>query len=452
MRLAIASMLAVAGCMPIDDESDDADSNEETGEAQQADSVCLGDAQVYGIDVSYYQGDIDWNAVAGAGYKFAITRINDGDFMDPKFDENYAAIREVGMIRGAYQFFRPGSDVATQAQIVIDKVGKLGVGDLPVTLDVEATDGVGPAAIADKIGQWIALVEEATGKPPIIYTGKYFWQDNVASDAFADYPLWHAAYPNACLPPADPPPSCSSCPNLANQWSTFLIWQYTSTGGIPGIPGNVDKDVFNGSEEDLIAFASQGGYGATLDYVEAPETVLAGESFEVRLTYTNSGGVAWDASTKVGTTEPRDRPSDFHDASWAGDNRPAVVEGAVDLGQSYTFTFTMKAPQTPGAYVEHFGLVEEGVAWFADQGGPADAAVELPIQVIEPSAQGGSDQGGAGPAGGSSGDGGGSDVVKGEASCECRAAGASNDATGMLGLIAFAGIGIVTARRAARRC
>ncbi|HTJ83955.1 MAG TPA: GH25 family lysozyme, partial [Polyangiaceae bacterium] len=276
MKLKVAALtaffaLGAFGFAACTDESESFPPEEQTGESEDAMTVCAGPNVVKGIDVSYYQGDIDWNAVAGAGWKFAITRINDGSFMDPKFETNWAGIKDAGMIRGAYQFFRPGNDVNTQAQVVIDKVGKLGPGDLPVTCDVEATDGQSPTTIANKLATWMQKVEEGTGKKPIIYTGKYFWQDNVQSSAFSDYPLWHAQYPNACLPPNPPPPDCG-CANIADQWSTWTIWQYTSTGSIPGIGTNVDKNVFMGTEADLVAFANAGGYGATLVSITAPKT------------------------------------------------------------------------------------------------------------------------------------------------------------------------------------
>jgi lysozyme len=382
---------------------------EEVGEASQAVEVCF-DETVRGIDVSYYQGDIDWAAVAGAGYGFAITRINHSDFMDPKFDQNWAAIKEVGMLRGAYQYFEPGEDVPTQAQIVIDKLGMLGPGDLPAVIDVETTSGVGPQQVEDAVGLWLELVEAGTGKKPIIYTGKYFWQDNVGSSAFSDYLLWHAQYPNACQPPAnEPPPTCSGCANIADQWTDVAVWQYSSSGSVPGIAGNVDLNVFNGTLAELTAIANGGGsLAARVDSIEAPATVLAGESFSVRIVATNTGGAPWDSNTRIGTTEPRDRPSEFASPSWVNDGRPAQVGGTVDAGASYTFELAFKAPSEPGAYNEHFGFVQEGVAWFADQGGPPDDSIALAIQVVQGSPNGGgpggASAGGAGAGGDSSGD------------------------------------------------
>jgi lysozyme len=382
--------------------------DETEGQAEAALVVCAPDDVVYGIDVSYYQGDIDWSAVAADGYAFAITRINHADFMDPKFDANWAAIKDVGLVRGAYQYFEPGDDPVWQAEVVVAKVGKLGPGDLPVVIDVETTSGLtDPSAIVDSISAWMDIVEVGTGKQPIVYTGKYFWQDNVASDAFADYPLWHAQYPNACQPPAAPPPACG-CANVADQWSDWLLWQYTSSGSVAGISGNVDTNVFKGNLEDLVAFASQGGYGAVVDAIESPSTVLAGEVFQATIAVTNVGGSTWTSSTHLGTTEPRDRASVFAHETWASASRPAMVAGEVGLGESYVFEVKLAAPTEPGTYVEHFGLVEEGevVAWFGDEAGPDDAAIALTVQVVAaPPGGGGAPSTGEGAAAGGVSDG-----------------------------------------------
>lgn len=372
---------------------------EEVAFASDALVVCAPDEVVLGIDVSYYQGTIDWDAVAGDGYAFAIARINHSDFMDPQFDANWAGIKEVGLVRGAYQYFEPGEDPVWQAEVVVDKVGMLGPGDLPVVIDVETTSGLtDKAAIVASIAEWIEIVEAGTGKTPIIYTGKYFWQDNVSSDDFADVPLWHAQYPNACQPPQAPPPTCG-CANVADQWSDWLIWQYTSSGSVAGISGNVDTNVFKGDYEDLVAFANQGGgHGASVESIVAPKTVLAGESFAVAITVTNTGGAEWSANTRLGTTEPRDRESAFVDASWIDATRPGAAV-ATPLGSAFTFELTFTAPSEPGVYVENFGLVEEGVAWFGDEAGPADTAIALSLQVVSDPTGNGSANGGSGPSG-----------------------------------------------------
>ncbi len=360
---------------------------ERTAEAQQ--TSCDFGPSVPGLDVSYYQGTINWPTVAADGWKFAIARISHSTtFMDPQFQANWSGIQGAGMIRGAYQYFEPTEDPLAQAQIVIDAVGRLGPGDLPVTVDVESNDPVDPSTYAAVLGTWLDAVEEGTGKKPIIYTGRYYWNDNVGTDAYADHLLWLAAY-------------VDGCPTPPSAWPDWNIWQWTSTGTIPGMPqaSAVDKNYFQGTEEELAALANGGSFAATLDGVDLPATVLAGETFGVTVTYTNSGGETWDGSTMLGTSVPRDRDSAFASATWISANRAAAVTGSVPPGATYAFELELVAPSAPGAYVENFALVQESVTWFADAGGPADDAVHLAIQVVE----GGSASAGAG---GSPGDGG----------------------------------------------
>src|SRR5262249_9198422 len=97
------------------------------GEAQEA-NVCAAGATVKGVDVSVYQGNIDWATVKASGIAFAIARVSDGTFMDTKFDQNWAGMKNNGIVRGAYQFFEPGEDPVTQANIMINKLGVLGAG------------------------------------------------------------------------------------------------------------------------------------------------------------------------------------------------------------------------------------------------------------------------------------------------------------------------------------
>jgi lysozyme len=202
--------------------------------------------QVEGIDVSHYQGSINWNAEKAQGRLFGVASVGDGLYQDPTFATNWAGMAAAGVIRGAYQFFEPGIDPIQQADILIAKVGKLGDGDLPATIDVETTGNQPPATVAANVGKWLARVEAGTGRRPMIYTGPYFWQDHVASTAFGAYPLWIAGYG-------------VSQPQLPAPWNAFKIWQYSDSGG------SLDVDRFQGTLAELQAFARSpnplpGGY------------------------------------------------------------------------------------------------------------------------------------------------------------------------------------------------
>lgn len=205
--------------------------------------VCADGETVSGIDVSYYQDDIDWGAVAADGIDFAFIRVSDGTgFLDPEFDDNWSGARAAGVVRGAYQYFRADGDAAAQANLLLDTMGPLEADDLPPVIDVESDEGLAPGDVAAQVGIWIDTVEAELGVQPIIYTARYFWDDSVGTDAFADYPLWVANWE-------------VDCPNLPSPWSDWVFWQWSDSGSIAGISGGVDTDVFNGTIEDLLAFA-----------------------------------------------------------------------------------------------------------------------------------------------------------------------------------------------------
>jgi lysozyme len=342
-------------------------------------TVCPGPSTVEGIDVSEYQGNINWGQVKASGREFAIIRTGDGMYQDPYFAQNWSGAKAAGLIRGVYQFFEPGEDAVAQANLMLSMMGAIGPGDLPPMIDVEVTGGQSGATITSKIHQWVNTVQAATGRKPLVYTGTWFWDPNVGSGDFSSYPLVESYYCSSC------------CPNLPNPWSDFAMWQYSSTGAVPGISGNVDLDKFKGTMADLqllaggsldwsAAFVSQ-----SFPYASTAITMTVNESVGAFIEMKNTGAKTWDGNTKLGTTQPRDRASVFVAGDWQSAGRPSVVSGTVAPGQSHKFNFTWHAPSAPGEYHEFFGVVQEGVHWFSDsgQGGPPDNQLEAWIKVVE---------------------------------------------------------------------
>jgi len=214
-------------------------------------SVCPNGATVPGVDVSVYQAPVNWPSVKAAGKVFAFARVSDGTYLDTAFNPNWTGIKAAGMVRGVYQFFEPGEDPTVQANILIQAVyadtntfAYLRPGDLPAVLDVEVTGGQSPATIAAHIQTWINQVQSGTGRVPMIYTALGFWDGSVASTAFSANPLWAANWG-------------VTCPSLAEGWTNWAFWQYSDTGTVNGITNAVDLDEFNGSLNDLLAFANE---------------------------------------------------------------------------------------------------------------------------------------------------------------------------------------------------
>lgn len=377
---AIISMV-LAGCGPLEDDGATASAGYETVTIQQAlTRVCGADRYngVQGADVSKYQGNFNWQAQKNAGMTYGIARISDGTtYIDEYFDRNWSELKRLGMIRGAYQYFRPAQNVAAQANMVVNKLGRLGPGDLPAVIDVESNGGRSKAQVAAAVKQWLQIVEAGTGKKPIIYTGPYFWQDNVGDSSMGSYPLWIAHYG-------------TTCPLIPDGWSKWTFWQYCNGQTQYCSNGQgFDRDVFNGSKAELERLAGGGSdYGAvyvnqTFPLASTPIEMVANETFKGNIELRNTGTKAWNNKTKLATTKPRDAPSAMADASWPAPNRPAVVNGSVQPGQTFKFEFTIRAPSEPGTYAQYFGVVQEGVTWFSDanQGGPPDNQLQVKIVV-----------------------------------------------------------------------
>src|SRR4051812_27547332 len=102
------------------------------GDAPSSPPACDTGPTTRGIDVSYYQGEIDWGLVRGSGIEFAFIRVSDGiDTPDTMFELNWGGAKAAGIRRGMYQFFRPTDSVLEQADLAIAMAKKRGTGELP---------------------------------------------------------------------------------------------------------------------------------------------------------------------------------------------------------------------------------------------------------------------------------------------------------------------------------
>jgi lysozyme len=198
-------------------------------------------SRLTGIDVSHFQGAVDWQAVRAAGCAFAFAKATEGaGEVDPEFQTNWAGMKAAGLLRGAYHFYRAEQTAVGQATHFISNV-RVEPGDLPPVLDIEVNDGVIGQALVGGVQTWLDAVETAAGVTPIIYTNTPFW-DAHFNDQFGSYPLWVAHYTTA---PAPSP--------LPVGWPVWTFWQYSQSLGIAGVGGPADHDYFNGPLSQLQA-------------------------------------------------------------------------------------------------------------------------------------------------------------------------------------------------------
>jgi GH25 family lysozyme M1 (1,4-beta-N-acetylmuramidase) len=238
-RQALALVLApfIVSCIGNGNGDGTAGAGEHTGDESDQLQLCPS-ATVEGLDVSEYQGSVDWHAVRGSGRAFAFIRVSDGTgHVDATFAANWPAAKAAGVTRGVYQFFRASEDGTAQADILLQHLGS-DLGEIAPVADVEVTDGVGAGTLDAHLAQWVSRIQSATGKTPIIYTSPGLWPSLSGSSQFSGESLWVADWG-------------ASCPTLPGPWSAFHFWQYADNGGVPGISGAVDLDRFNGTLAQL---------------------------------------------------------------------------------------------------------------------------------------------------------------------------------------------------------
>jgi lysozyme len=204
---------------------------------------------VHGIDLSRWQSDGDWMAARNAGVNFAFIKATEGgDRIDPLFQSHVTAAEAAGVPWGAYHFFYFCTPAAVQAQWFITNVPRR-AGTLPPVLDVEWNPHSPtcqlrpePAKVRSEMAIFMAMIERHYGQRPIVYTNISFWEDN-GFDQITDEEFWlrsTAGHPSEIYPGA--------------QW---VFWQYSGTGRVPGIGGNVDLNVFAGSESSWRAWLAR---------------------------------------------------------------------------------------------------------------------------------------------------------------------------------------------------
>jgi len=191
--------------------------------------------KIHGIDVSSYQGNIYWPAVAqmhdqDVNIKFAFIKATEGlKDVDRQYKRNWQKAKETNITRGAYHYFLATKSGRLQAQNFIKTV-QLQPGDLPPVLDVEELYGVRPDSMRSRVNAWLNAVENAYSVRPVIYTSASFYKNFLGHD-FDEYPLWVAHY------------FVKEQPGVDEGW---YFWQHNATGKVNGIKTRVDFNVFSG--------------------------------------------------------------------------------------------------------------------------------------------------------------------------------------------------------------
>lgn len=197
--------------------------------------------EIHGIDISHYQGKIDWEKlryamIEGCPLRFIMIKATEGsNRLDETFADNFYQAREYGYIRGAYHFWSNKSTPRAQAYFFL-KMVKLENGDLPPVLDVEHKPKAQSVEDFQRdVLTWLHIVEDKYHVKPIIYTYFKFKEKYLSAPVFDDYPYWIAHY----------------YVDKVEYKGAWKFWQHTDVGRLPGIKGYVDFNIYNGSYYDM---------------------------------------------------------------------------------------------------------------------------------------------------------------------------------------------------------
>lgn len=199
--------------------------------------------EVMGVDVSHYQGEINWKVLSGEGIDFAFIKATEGSsYVDPTYEYNSCEAAKTDLKIGAYHFFSFDSAGSAQAENFIAAVGK-GEGMLPPTVDLEPYGGYKrslPAkeTVKPELDTLLVALEEYYGKKPIIYTTELAYKKYL-SGGYEEYDIWIR--------------NVLTSPKLSDS-REWRFWQYSDRGRLKGYSGEerfIDLNVFRGTRDEF---------------------------------------------------------------------------------------------------------------------------------------------------------------------------------------------------------
>lgn len=184
------------------------------------------DSLLYGIDVSHYQGAINWACVGtDTAISFVIIRATMGEKQDERFKHNLQSANSRGFIIGVYHYFDPNKDARMQARNFISNVHRDDLHLRPI-VDIEKLNRQkNKDKLVRDLKTYISLIEEHYGMKPIIYTYLNFYYLNLSGRIEDDYDYWIAAYNESCE---------------SDVFDIAHIWQCSCTHRLSGINHAVD--------------------------------------------------------------------------------------------------------------------------------------------------------------------------------------------------------------------
>lgn len=239
-------------------------------------------SNVLGVDVSKWQGTMNWSKTVSAGARFAIIRAGysssngGGNYTDERFEENVIGADSVGLPIGYYWYFRPNYNVNAQVDyfcsLIRDKPRRL-----PVVMDLESTGNLTPAVITRRSADFALRVNENINELPMLYSRAYWLNANtIPDDLMKLLELWIARYTSKGKPWGNLLPWPDSPRIKPRDYDTWVFWQYSADGNNKGAEfgassNSIDLNYFNG---DMAAFRTYIGEEPPPTYSDEADVVV----------------------------------------------------------------------------------------------------------------------------------------------------------------------------------
>lgn len=210
-------------------------------------SVPLNDIKTnyYGVDISKWNGNIVKDINAIDSLTFVICKATEGiSIVDTEFASNWKMVKERGLIRGAYHFYKTKEDPIRQAEFFLSKIDDLGSTDIAPIVDIEAQSlplkiNVDKTNVQIDLLLFLKHIKFKSERLPIIYSSRAFANEYLTHQTFSEYPLWLAEYTN------------QSSPSVPKVWQEqgYKIWQKSNSYSVNS--KKVDFDIYYGKKSDL---------------------------------------------------------------------------------------------------------------------------------------------------------------------------------------------------------
>jgi GH25 family lysozyme M1 (1,4-beta-N-acetylmuramidase) len=351
--------------------------------------------RVEGIDVSQFQGVIDWSQVAASGKQFTFMRASRTNLdKDPTFETNAAGAVAAGLLVGPYHFVLPNSfgeagpetDPIADAQKFYAAAGHImTTGYLPPVIDAEAGSTLGKAELSRWVNKFSDEIVRLTGVTPIVYANSNYAKNFLDETVSATHALWLARYnagndPTQVDPQVTQPETPSGYPNAYGSWNepvggppsndSWSFWQYSSRGDGPsfGVSSTfLDLDLFNGSLEELkerfmIGFQKNYGTAGNTPFAISPGTTtsIEAENYDVGgqdVSYHDESGDGNAAGVyRIGPRQAVDLTNinGVPNGVAIADAKPGeYVEYTVDVAQAANYQLAFRVAQTMAGGAMH---------------------------------------------------------------------------------------------------